>query len=295
MSWRYDMENTLRVNKLTLPMGEGMSAEHLRVNYVRFGTGAPVILAHGLAASLHDWDDLLPALSATGYAGYALDLLGHGDSGKRADQREYTVGNVFGHFETWIDSQNFDEPMVLIGHSLGGGLSLKYALQHPERVRALVLVNPFYDLKQLPPALRAFFRRGLSYSRLIDRTPYRLFRIMVDLTSFNYFPGRKEVHVLPEHIRHQTALDYKRASSGIYNIPRTLQGLVPQLSSIKQPALILWGNRDQTLSPPSFAHLGTMLPNVRGTHVMPICGHVPHQCHPDVLNPYVLDFLKGLM
>jgi pimeloyl-ACP methyl ester carboxylesterase len=266
--------------------------EEDRVNFVRRGRGAPVVLAHGLAASLHDWDDLLPVLEASGYAAFALDLLGHGASGRPADHLKYTVERVFGHFEAWVESLELDEPMVLIGHSLGGGLSLQYTLLHPQRVRALVLVNPFYDLKQLPPLLRTIFRRGWFHTRMIDRTPYRLFRLFVDLTSFKFVHGRNEAHVLPEHIRHQTALDYKRACSGIYNIPRTLHGLVPHLSSITQPALIVWGNRDQTLAPVSFAHLGSMLPNVRSMHSMPNCGHVPHQCHPGEFNRIVMDYLK---
>ena len=53
-----------------------------KINYVQAGEGAPVIMLHGLAASLHDWDALLPALARAGYAGYALDILGHGDSAK---------------------------------------------------------------------------------------------------------------------------------------------------------------------------------------------------------------------
>ena len=165
-----------------------------RVNYVQHGhaAGAPVILTHGLAASLHDWDDLLPELSASGHAGYALDLLGHGESYKPVDHHEYTFHAVFDHFSAWIDSLQLTEPMVLVGHSLGGGLSLQYALQHPERVRALVLVNPFYDIHQLPPILRLAFRRKLINTTLIDRTPYRLFRLMVDVSSFNYYIGNRE-------------------------------------------------------------------------------------------------------
>jgi pimeloyl-ACP methyl ester carboxylesterase len=265
-----------------------------RVNFVKQGVGAPVILTHGLAASLHDWDGLLPELSASGYAGYALDLFGHGESHKPADHDEYTFDAVFEHFSTWIDSLNLADPLILIGHSLGAGLSLQYALLHPECVCALVLVNPFYDIHQLPPILRLAFRRKLINTTLIDRTPYRLFRLMVDVTSFNYYIGHREPHVLPEHIRYQTALDYKRASSGIYNIPRSLPNLIPDLPLIQQPTLLLWGNRDKSLDPESFSKIEKKLPNVVASHTFPICGHVPHQCHPDKFNPHVMGFLKKL-
>lgn len=271
-----------------------MIRNNQKVNYVRHGDGEPVVLVHGLAASLHDWDDLLPELSASGYASYALDLLGHGESAKPANIHDYTVESAFSHFSDWIDSLHIHQPMTLIGHSLGGGMSLLYTLRYPERVKALVLINPFYDLTQLPPILQKVFHHQLLNTNLIDRTPYRIFRFIVDMTSFSTYVGQREAHSLPEHIRYQTALDYKRAASGIYNIPRTLPTLNFDLSRITQPTLLLWGGRDQTLSPNSFPQLAKMLPNLKGTHTFPVCGHVPHQCHPGDFNPHVMKFLQSL-
>lgn len=271
-----------------------MVGDNQKVNYVRQGEGEPVILVHGLAASLHDWDDLIPELADSGYASYALDLLGHGESAKPGSMNDYTVEKTFAHFSDWIDSLHLDQPMILIGHSLGGGLSLLYALRHPERVRALVLVNPFYDLTQLPLILQKVFHHQLINTTLIERTPYRVFRFLVDMTSFTSYVGKRESHSLPEHIRYQTALDYKRASSGIYNIPRTLPAHPLDPAQVTQPTLLLWGGRDQTLAPDSFPKLAEQLPNLKGTHTLPICGHVPHQCHPMDFNPHVMKFLRSL-
>jgi len=283
------MENALQANEL-----HTIQLDNPKVNYVQQGSGAPVILTHGLVASLHDWDDLLPELAASGYAGYALDLLGHGESEKPARYHDYTAAAVFEHFEAWIASLQLSEPMVMIGHSLGAGLSLLYALRYPERVRGLVLVNPFYDIRQLPSILRNVFLRQLLNTPLVDLTPYSFFRFFVDITSFNVYIGQRETHLLPEHIRYQTALDYKRASFGIYNIPRTLPDLTPDLPRLHQPTLLLWGNRDKTLAPSSFPRLAKLIPNLRGPHILPICGHVPHQCHPQKFNPYVMEFLRDL-
>lgn len=280
-------KNKIEYRNLTLPGGHG-------VNYVQQGAGGPVILVHGLAASLHDWDDLLPELERGGYAGYALDLLGHGESGKPASAHEYTVENTFQHFADWVGALDLREPLILVGHSLGGGLSLMYALRYPQNVRALVLINPFYSTGQLPPILRKVFRHQLINTTLIERAPYNVFRFLVDMTSFNYYIGHRESHVLPEHIRYQTALDYKRAASGIYNIPRTLPSVDLELSRLHQPTLLLWGGRDQTLAPASFDELAGSLPNLVEAKQFHICGHVPHQCHPERLNPAVMEFLRGV-
>ena len=265
-----------------------------KVNYVQQGQGEPVVLVHGLAASLHDWDDLLPELANAGYAGYALDLLGHGESEKPAHSHDYSVENTYDHFAAWIDSLGLTEPMILVGHSLGGGLSLLYTYRNPDRVKALVIVNPFYSMGQLPPVLQRLFRHQLINTSLINRTPYQVFRFFVDMTSFSSYIGNRETHILPEHIRYQTALDYKRASSGIYNIPRTLHHVDLDLSRITQPTMLLWGGRDQTLAPSSFPRLAELLPNLVKVQQFPVCGHVPHQCHPDDFNPHVMEFLRTI-
>ena len=265
------------------------------VNFVEVGEGAPVLMVHGLAASLHDWDSLLPEVSNFGHTGYALDLLGHGDSPKPSQLARYTSDSVLAHMQGWINSLNLDQPFVLIGHSLGGYLSLEFALHHPGLVRALVLVNPFYTQNQLPALLRFFLRRPLLNTNLIERTPYWLFRFIIDVTSLEFGGGNEhgQLHCLPETVRIQTAQDYKRAAPGIYNIPRTLRDLVPDLSRIQQPALVIWGARDQTINPKTFPLLVEKLPNARG-EVMPRCGHVPHQCHTHEFNQKVFDFLDSL-
>jgi pimeloyl-ACP methyl ester carboxylesterase len=263
------------------------------VNSVQAGAGTPVILVHGLAASLHDWDALLPELALRNYAGYALDLLGHGESAKPRKIDQYTSDSVFAHMRGWIDSLELEQPATLIGHSLGGYMILQFAAQYPERVRGLVLVNPFYTQSQLPPMLRFFLRRPLLNTAVIKGTPYWLFRLLVDVSSLQFGNSNEKFHTLPEEVRIQTALDYKRAAPGIYNIPRTLRDLTPELPRVTQPTLVIWGARDQTINPKTFPPLVEKLPNAR-SEVMPICGHVPHQCHAKTFNDKVFDFLNSL-
>lgn len=265
----------------------------MKVNSVQLGEGLPVILVHGLAASLHDWDALLPTLANAGYAGYALDLLGHGDSYKPRQLEAYNSDTVYEHMQGWIDSLMLEQPSVVIGHSLGGYLALQLALQYPERVRALVLANPFYTQEQLPPTLRFFLRRPLLNTALIERTPYWLFRLLVDVSSLQFGNSNENLHSLPEAVRIQTALDYKRAAPGIYNIPRTLRDLTSDLPSIHQPTLVIWGVRDQTIDLKTFPTLVEKLPNARG-ETMQKCGHVPHQCHAHDFNKKILGFLDSL-
>lgn len=260
-------------------------------NFVQQGTGTPVVMIHGIAASLHDWDELIPELTKHGYASYALDLLGHGDSPKLAS-RAYRMEWLFEHFEHWVRSLRLTEPAILIGHSLGGYLALEYARRVSAWTRGLVLVDPFYSISQLPLILRRTYRHPSLSGLVTGSLPEWVFRIVVDITSVSMGHSSGALHALPEHIRAQTALDYTRTASGVYNIPNTGEDLTDHLHSISKPTLVVWGERDQTLAPSSFHKLLELMPNATGRSIR--AGHVPHQSNSEWFNELVLEFLETL-
>ena len=258
---------------------------------IQQGDGAPVILIHGIAASHHDWDALIPELAGEGYASYALDLLGHGDSPK-LDSRAYQMDWLFEHFNNWMKSLRLTEPAILIGHSLGGYLAMEYARRVSAWTRGLVLVNPLYSLMQLPPLLRRTYRRPHLSSFIVERTPGWIYRLIVDMTSLAMGHSTGALHSLPERVRAQTALDYARTSPGVYNVINTSRDLNGNLASISIPTLVVWGEKDQTLAPSSFTSLVKKMPRAVGRSLR--AGHVPHQSNPDEFNRIVLEFLKTL-
>jgi pimeloyl-ACP methyl ester carboxylesterase len=265
-----------------------MEDDDQAVHFIQQGEGAPVILIHGVAASVGDWVDLTPDLVDAGYAIYALDLLGHGKSVKPKALAEYNITRIFKHFEAWMTSLELDSPLILIGHSLGGYLAIEYALRYPERVAALVLVDPFFSLSQLSPLLQLHYKRPLINLGLISYAPEWLIRLSIELTGLFIRNG----YIAPQtrEGRAQTAQDYKRASPGIYNILTTVRDLTPELSKVKVPTLVIWGTHDQSLLPHFFEKLAAAIPDAQAIELD--TGHVPHQSHPALLNPHVLKFLQ---
>jgi pimeloyl-ACP methyl ester carboxylesterase len=260
-------------------------------NYIQTGAGTPVILIHGIAASLRDWDDLIPELTPRGYACYALDLLGHGDSPK-IHSRGYQMDWLLDHFFHWMKSLRLTEPAILIGHSLGGYMAMEYARRVSAWTRGLVLINPFYSISQLPFLLRRTYKRPHLSSFIVGRTPGWMFRLIVDMTSMAMGHSSGALHSLPERIRAQTALDYTRTDPGVYNIINNEHDLTDVLSSISIPSLVVWGERDQTLAPSSFPKLVNQMPRAVGRSIR--AGHVPHQSNPDEFNQMVFEYLKTI-
>ena len=275
------MNSTLE-NKFTLPKN---------TNYIRQGTGRPVVMIHGVAASLHDWDDLIPELSGSGYECYALDLLGHGDSPK-LDSRAYQMDWLLDHFTGWMDSLNLTEAPILIGHSLGGYIALEYTRRASSGTRGLVLVNPLYSLSQLPRLVQRTYRRPHLSSFIVEKTPGWIFRFIVDMSSMAMGQRTGALHSLPERIRAQTALDYARTAPGIYNVLNNAQDLSPHFPSLSHPSLVVWGDRDQTLAPSSFTKMVNEMPGATGRSIR--AGHVPHQSHIQEFNQMIIDFLRNI-
>lgn len=275
------MRNTPENNFITSPLA----------NYVKYGDGTPVILIHGIAASLHDWDELIPELTQHGYASYALDLLGHGDSPK-PDTRSYHMDWLFEHFLQWVQSLRLTEPAIVVGHSLGGHIALEYARRVSAWTRGLILVNPFYSRSQLPFLLRNTYGHTNLRSLIVSRIPEWMFRLVVDFTSVSMGHSAGAMHALPEKIRAQTALDYTRTAPGVYSVPNDLADLTETLHQITIPALVVWGDRDRTLAPSSFTKLVEAMPRAVGRSIR--AGHVPHQSHANEFNRYVMEFLRGL-
>ncbi len=260
-------------------------------NYVQQGTGTPVIMIHGIAASLHDWDELIPELTKNNYASYALDLLGHGESPK-PNSRAYHMAWMFEHFMNWMRSLRLTEPAIIIGHSLGGHIALEYARRASAWTRGLILVNPFYSRSQLPFFLRRSYSSRNLRGLIAGKTPEWMFRVIVDFTSRALGHSDGLLHSLPEHVRIQTAYDYTRTAPGVYNLPSVISDMTESLPHIKAPTLVVWGDRDQTLTPGSFPKLVQAIPNAKGSTIH--AGHVPHQSNAKEFNQMVMEFLRGL-
>jgi pimeloyl-ACP methyl ester carboxylesterase len=100
--------------------------------------GVPLVLLHGFGNDVHIWEDFAP-LVAPYYRTLALDLRGHGDSG-RDDAARYDYDFHVRDLECAFEALGVGR-LVLVGHSLGGRIAALFAGRHPDRVAGLVLVD----------------------------------------------------------------------------------------------------------------------------------------------------------
>jgi pimeloyl-ACP methyl ester carboxylesterase len=113
-----------------------LSLHGQRIAYLEAGEGPPLLLIHGIAEAAWAWEAIIPMLART-HRVIAPDLLGHGRSAK--PRGDYSLGNQATLVRDLMITLDI-ERASLVGHSLGGGITMQFAYQYPERCERMVLV-----------------------------------------------------------------------------------------------------------------------------------------------------------
>lgn len=255
----------------------------VELHYSVQGDGHPVVLIHGIAASNYDWVYLTPELIKCGYQVIAPDLIGHGNSNKPRDLGCYTFSFLYQHFVQWIASLDIDQEIALVGHSMGGLIALNYAIQYPNAVHRLVLIDPYYDQQQLNSVFRYINQKPGWYQKALQITPQWLIHTLISLDV-------KGLIHYEDRTRQQIAEDYKRASPDIVYIPGSIPDISENIMHVQLPTLVIWGTSDKTLNPKSFPTMVHSLTHGQGKAIQG-AGHQPHLARPKEFNRSVIDFL----
>ena len=123
------------------PESSYIEVNELRLHYLDWGgtSDVPALAFHGFALNCHSWDEVAHALSGRVRV-RAFDQRGHGLSDRAPKLEDYTRDHMVSDIEGIISALHLSRPVV-IGHSMGGMNSMTFAARHPEKVRALVLVD----------------------------------------------------------------------------------------------------------------------------------------------------------
>ncbi|MFF2555238.1 haloalkane dehalogenase [Nocardia sp. NPDC058058] len=137
------------------------------IAYTDVGAGAPVVFLHGNPTSSYMWRNVIPHLSGEMRC-LAPDLIGMGDSGK--PDVDYRYDDHMRYLDAWFEALDLSD-IVIVGHDWGAPLGVDWARRHPDRVRAIALLQPVLrplTWPELGPVAELFAKfRGPEGERLI--------------------------------------------------------------------------------------------------------------------------------
>jgi pimeloyl-ACP methyl ester carboxylesterase len=259
-----------------------LSIHGQRVQFTIAGHGPPVVLIHGVAGRASQWDQIVELLADT-HTVLAPDLLGHGKSAK--PRGDYSLGAHASGIRDLLMGLNIERASI-VGHSLGGGITMQFAYQFPERCERLVLVSSGGLGESVHPLLRAATLPGsefvlplLAHQRVLDvasLVPRALGRI-----------GLRSGPDLTEMARGYQSLSNAEARSAFIHTLRSvidptgqrINGTDRLYLASNMPSLIIWGRRDRIIPVEHAQPAHEGMPGSR-LEVFEDAGHFPHLDEP---------------
>lgn len=262
------------------------------ITYITDGRGKPIVFLPGLASGCALWSEVLKRC-ACHHRVWAFDLPLYGSH--NASGRVYTLHTYHRFLYKLIRYFHIQKP-VIVGHSLGSLIALRYAGEHPKSVRALVMVSsplrdhtkrlPLLWLSALEFALHS--RKTLEIAEWIAAQPE-----LHDVLARIIFPNRKKREralensiKLQEELRRLPAKSYAKCFDDILR-----EDFRPWLEKLCVPALLIYGTRDAAIN----AVQGTALyTNIAGAELCPLAAehYIPSDM-PGPLATRLLSFLEN--
>jgi pimeloyl-ACP methyl ester carboxylesterase len=215
------------------------------VAYVRKGQGPPILLLHGIPSSSYLWRDVIDPLSTT-FDVLAPDLVGYGDSDKRLDA-ELSIAAQARYMVAFMETLGVHQAAV-IGHDIGGGVAQLMAVDEPQRVARLVLIDSAVDNNWPVPVIARL--KEPAWDQIIVNIDMRK-GLREGLETWMVTPGRVTDELVNEWTRPFQDLGgrraYLRAARALNN--RDLISRSKHIEEVETPTLILWGANDAFLEP----------------------------------------------
>jgi pimeloyl-ACP methyl ester carboxylesterase len=265
------------------------------VGYRMAGEGPAILLIHGMAGSSLTWREVMPLL-AQRYTVIAPDLLGHGESAKPTG--DYSLGAYASGLRDLIVGALGIEKATLVGQSLGGGVAMQLAYQHPELCERLVLVGSGGLGREVSWTLRLLTLPGVEY--LLPLLFPRFLRGPGDrLGAFFHARGIRAPHVSEMWSAYASLTETESRRAFVRTLRSVIDPGGQTVSALDRlylaaavPTLIVWGEFDGII-PVAHAHAAhAILPGSR-LEIFEGAGHFVHVEQPIKFAGVLADFIES--
>jgi pimeloyl-ACP methyl ester carboxylesterase len=256
-----------------------------QADYVVTGDGPPIVMTHSFLADRSMWREQREPLLEQGWQLIEIDLPGHGGAPPVA--HDFAIEELADLVVSILDAESVPEA-VWCGLSIGGMLSQRAALHHPDRVRALVLA----DTSASPEPLSAKVKyRAMAWWNQW----FGLQLVAGQVTPLMFGPATRSeqrdlVDAFVERTRAMDRPSIRRYVTALV----TRSDITGAVSGIDKPTLVIVGEHDKALPEARSRALAASIAGAR-YEVVPDAGHLSPLERPDLFNPPLLDFLEPLV
>lgn len=278
------------IPRYTSPTSKFMPLMGMRIHYRDEGMqsdSVPLLLLHGMSSSLHTWDSVVISISSKKRV-IRLDLPGFGLTGP-SPENDYN----FDYYNKFIDS--FSKRLqltqfTLVGNSMGGAIAWNYALHNPVSVSRLILIDASgYPSRGESGSLGfTIASTPVLNNLLLFATPKALVRKSLETIYYN------QDRVTDEQVErfHDMAIREGNREAALKIFRGSFKTSKPkgQISQIKTPTLILWGDKDNLISVENAKRFNQDIGGSR-LEIYPNVGHVPMEEDPGNVSRSILEFV----
>jgi pimeloyl-ACP methyl ester carboxylesterase len=241
------------------------------IDYEVSGSGPAVLLSHGYGSTRHMWDEQHRALD--GWRVVSWDMRGHGQTDSPDDPARYSAALTVADMRALLQHLGVQRA-VIGGLSLGGYVSLAFALAHPEMTSALVICDSGPGYRN-PEARAAWNQRAHERAANLEANG-------LDALARRSRETQQAVHRSAQGLAH--------AARGM--LAQEGSQVIDGLGSIRVPTLVIVGDQDQPFVAPS-EYMAKKIPGAR-LEVIPGAGHSSNLDQPEIFNRVLREFLASL-
>jgi pimeloyl-ACP methyl ester carboxylesterase len=259
-------------------------SQAISTSYICQGTGGiPIVFLHGFDSSLLEFRRIIPIIAAEREV-WAIDLLGFGFT-ERLPDCPFSADSIRTHLQVFWQTK-IQQPIILVGVSMGGAAAIEFTLSYPAAVHKLVLIDSAGFTK--PPVMGKFLIQPLGdLATKFLSSP----KVRKSVSEKAYFD--RSFVTADAQLCAALHLDMPRWSEALIAFTRSggYGYLLDRLSEIQQETLILWGKYDRILGTAAAQKFQQYLPNSQ-LQWIDNCGHVPHLEMAQITAQFILDFNK---
>ena len=269
--------------------GKFVTVDGKRVHYLEKGSGSPVILIHGFLYHTVMWQKNIDAL-AERFKVYAVDLWGFGYS-ERLPRLDYSFPLYAGQIKGFMEAKGIPKA-ILIGQSMGGGISVYLAAKHPDKVERLILIDP--AVTPYPDTIVGTIYKLPGVGEFLNLLPGD-FLMKNNLKSIWFHNPNKVTDAYAEEVLRPLCI--KGSQEALMYVLRNVlrepfvENEARDLARADLPILLVHGREDRAVPLNNSRVLNKMWKNSR-LAVFERAGHSPHEEHPEKFNALALAFLS---